>query len=310
MARSTVENTVERIRRQLASSLRLEVNTLGANLNASTTTVTLTYDLSTSLFAGSILSVGTELMRVISVNANSKEVTVIRGWQDSDAGSHTTGDEVLINPRFTRFDIYDAIVDEITSWWPRLFSVASYQWTVTDEDEVVELPASMADAIGVVEVRRQWTDAYSATSTNDSWPTINFRLMRGTVGTWDAVSASGLLIRLIPNHAVQRDGTIHALIAQPFDVTTTTLAESDDLVADVGLLPSMLDLLTLGVKLRLMGDDENGRSARIVQDEPRRVEEIPPGSSLSVAQTMRANYERRLGDEVRKLQTKYPMRSW
>lgn len=306
MPRSTVSNVIEKARRQLSSSLRLEVNTLGANLNATETVVTMTYDLSTSLTAGSILSVGRELMRVISANPAAKEVTVLRGWQDSDGEAHTSGDEVMINPRFTRFDIYDAMVDEIASWEPRLFKVASYEWSVTLEDESVELPASMADAIGVVECRRQWSDD----TDNAAWPNIDFRLMRGDVGTWSAASLSGLLIRLIPNHATMRTGTVHALVAQPFDVTTTEPAETDDLVADIGLQPSMIDLLGFGIKMRLMADDENGRSARIVQDEPRRTEEVPPGAALTAAQTIRNNYDRRLKAEVQKLHTKYPLRSW
>lgn len=306
MARSTVQNVIERCRRQLASSLRNEVNTLGASLNTTETVVTLTYDLPASLTAGAILSVGRELMRVVSINAASKEATVIRGWQDSDATTHSTSDECLVNPRFTRFDIYDAMVDEISSWAPNLFKVESYQWSIADTEETIELPASMADALGVIEVRRQWT----ADDDNTAWPTIDWTIMRGTVGTWDQALLSGLVIRLIPNHGVKRTGKIHALIARPFDVTTADLEESDDLVTDMGLAPSMLDLLVLGVKLRLMGDDEHGRTGRFTQDEPRRTEEVPPGAALTVAQTLRANYQRRMGDEMRKLQDKYRMKSW
>lgn len=306
MARSTVENVIERCRRQLASSLRNEVNVLGTNCLAADTTLTLTYDLQASIGPGAILSIGRELCRVVSINAAAKEVTVIRGWQDSDAAVHTAGDEVLVNPRFTRFDIYDALVDEIASWSPNLYRIVSYEWTVTEDDESVELPLSLADALGVIEVRRQWSDD----TNNAAWPRLDFRTMRGTPGTWSAASASGLLIRLIPNFATMRAGTIHALIARPIDVTSVELAEDDDLVDDYGLLPSMLDLAVLGVKVRLMTDDENARSARVAQDEPRRTEEVQAGASLTVGQTLRSNYQRRMGDEMRKLQDKYRMRAW
>lgn len=306
MARTTVANVIERCRRQLASSLRNEVNTLGASLDATETVVTLTYDLPAGLTAGSILSVGKELMRVVAISAPAKEATVIRGWQDSDGETHATGDEVMINPRFTRYDIYDAIVDEISSWEPNLYYVESYQWAVAQTDETVELPASMADSLGVVEVRRQWTQD----DDNTSWPTIDWRIMRGTVGTWDLATTSGLVIRLMPNHGYMRAGSVHALIARPFDVTTAELVETDDLVTDMNLSQSMIDLLVLGVKMRLMGDDEHGRSGRFTQDEPRRTEEVPVGSALTVAQTLRSTYNRRMGDEMRKLGNKYRMRSW
>lgn len=305
MPRSTVSNVIERVRRQLASSLRNEVNVLGASINATDTTVTMSYELQTSLGPGAVLSVGSELMRVISVNTAAKECVVLRGWQDSEGEAHALGDEVLINPRFTRFDIFDALLDEIDSWSPNLFYVESYQWDVLDTEETVELPALLADSLGVIRLNRQWTDSDST-----GWPSIDFRLLRGTVGTWDQATTSGLVIRMIPNHSTMRNGKVHALIARPFDVNTTAPTEASDLVADYNLTSSMMDLLQLGIKTRLMTDDENGRSARMVQDEPRRTEEVPAGSSLTVGQTLRANYRARMGDEMRKLQEKYPLRSW
>lgn len=309
MARTTVENTIERIRRQLDSSIRHEVNELAAPLTAvaTDTTVTVTYDLPQSVYAGAIISIGRELMRVHAINRPAKEMTVRRAWQDSPLEAHAALDEVLQSPRFTRFDIYDGIVNEISSWGDRLFRVVSYEWaSVTDEEDALELPLSLADAVGVVSLRRQWTED----SDRQNWPTLGFRLMRGDPATWSGASLSGLLIRLLPQNGVKRAGIIHAEIAVPFDVTTLELEESDDLVADVGLAVSMVEVVELGVKARIMVDAENSRSSRHAQDEPRRAEEVQAGSALTVGQTLRRNYEQRFAEEMAKLNRKYPVRAW
>lgn len=306
MARSQIGPTIDRIRRQLDASVRLETNVLAVNCDASESPITLTYDLSPSTRTGSILNIGLELMRVISVNTGSKECTVLRGWVDSEGAAHTLGDEVLINPRFSRWDILQAIIAEVESWAPDLFKAVSYQTTVTDDDESFELSAEHADALGVIALHRQWTEDADVTS----WPTLPYRLLRGTVGTWSGASTSGLRVRVLPQDNTLRNGTVHVVLAKPFDLHTDPPTEASDLIDDYGLDQSLLELVELGVKMRLVGDQEIGRSARGQQDEPRRSEETPPGAALNVSQTFRGQYMRRRGDEVRKLRAKYKMRAW
>lgn len=303
MSRNTVEAVIERVRRQLNSSLRQESNFLASGLNDSATTLTLEFDLTPAIKFGAVLSVGKELMRVVSYNAASKEVVVKRGWQDSAAETHSTGEEILINPRFTRYDIYDALIDEISSWEPDLFKVESYEWDVVDNQETIELPLAMADAIGLVRLQRNYSQDDST-----AWPTIKYRLQRGDVGTWTGVSTSGLLIRLVPRNNSYPAGKVHGLIARPFDVSAG-LAESVDLVTTTGLQASMIDLLVLGVKLRMLTDDENVRGNRQPASDSRTVQDMND-RPLEHAQTVRGTYLRRYLQEVTKLRGKYPMKAW
>jgi hypothetical protein len=305
MPRTTVGAVIERVRRQLDSSQRLEVNRLGATLDASETTATMEFDIVPALRAGALLSVGRELMRVISVNLAAKEVVVLRGWLDSDGTAHALGDEVLINPRFTRFDIYDALVDEVLSWSNDLYRVVGDTIAVVDGQQVIELPAAMANAVGVVRVYRNWTESVTLSDVATSWPVQTFRLQRGTPGEWDAVGGTGLLVRF--TSTVQL-GNVFVLVALPFDVDD--LAETDDLVADVGMEHSMLEVLTIGIKYRLMGDAEHGRSGRAVQDEPRRAEETPPRSASDDSQLTFGMYQRRLAIEVQRLHRRYPVKGF
>jgi hypothetical protein len=299
VARTTIANTVERIRRQLASSLRYEVNVLGANINTTETVITLDYDLPPSLRAGAVISIGAEDMRVVAINAGAREVTVLRGWQDSDGTAAVAGAEVWINPRFTGNDIYDAMFDEVSSWPANLYRVVGQTFDVASGADVIELPVAWYDSYGVIDVRRTWTD-----DDMGSWPRIDFRLQRGP--SWTGVS-SGLLLRLIPGQLSSVfAGQVYVSVALPFDLASFNLA--DDLVTDLGLQPSMLDVVSMGVKLRLMGDTENGRSQRRGQDESRRAEEVPPGSSLQTVQAGFPLYLRRRQEEVSKLQARFPIR--
>lgn len=310
MARSTVSTIIDRLQRQLASSLRMEINVLGALLpaTATDTTVTFSYDLAPSLRSGAVISAGNELMRVISVNVNAKEATVIRGWQDSAPEAHASGTEVGINPRFTRFDIFDAMIDEIDTWAPDLFYVADYEFTVAEDAQTVELPTSMADALGVVSVRGQAADRAVDTTT---WPQLEFRLQRGDPAVWSQATESGLAIRLlrgVGSSGRMPAGSVLVSVARPF--STSGIVATTDLVTTTKLAPSMLDVLQLGVKARLMGDDEYGRTGRTTQDEPRRTEETPPGASWQISGGTLQRYERRFAREVQRLRLLYPVVSW
>jgi len=304
MARTTVRSVIDRTIRQLNSSIRNELNTLASSVGTSDTTLTLTYDLTPAYRLGSVISINLELMRILSVDTTTKTVTVMRGWQDSEPASHSANDEVHINPRFNRFDAYDALIDEITSWEPDLFKVVTYEWTVEDDQETVELPSSLSNALGVIRLRRNWTESDST-----SWPQIKYRVQKGDASVWSGASTSGLVIRLVGFNNHIHDGKVMAQIAYPF-IVDDTLAETDDLVSDTGLQRSMLDLLVMGIKVRLLADDENNRASRQPADESRRAGDVPTNRGLEVAQTMRGNYLRRYSAEVLKLKASYPMVAW
>jgi hypothetical protein len=299
MARTEVRTVAESIRRQLASTHRHEVNTLGALLTADVgdNVVTLSYPLSAGLIAGSVISVGTETMRVISVDPGAQELTVIRAWAQTVAVSaHALGDEVWVNPRFTGTDIIEAMHDEIASWDPDLFRVADDTVTVVAERETYELPAEWADALGVVRVRRNWT-----LDTSTSWPEMSFRLQRGTTA-WEGATTTGILIRFLEP---VWDGRLHILVARPFDLSTFEL--TTDLETDVGLKVSMIDLLKIGARYRLIGEKEVGRSARDIQDEPRRSEEVPARAAADESNRLYVMYLRRKATEIAKQRRAYPL---
>lgn len=302
MARDSISTIIDKIRRQLNSTVRLEVTTLGASCLAADTTLTLGYDLADSIRPGAVLAIEAEIVRVMAIDVSAKEVTVIRGFQDSTAADHAVGVEVQVNPRFTRFDIFDAIYDEMAGWEPDLWTTDLYETTVADDQEVIELPAAHADCIGVIEVRRNWTSTDST-----SWPQVEYRLQRGT-SSWTAAPLSGLLVRFAEGYGRMQAGSVMMTIARPYDLST--LSETTAINTDLGVPYSYIDLITLGAKMRLMADDENGRSARNAQDEPRRNEDVQAGAAMSVAQMLAQRYERTRRKEVMTLRGRYPLRTW
>ena len=70
----------------------------------------------------------------------------------------------------------------------------------------------------------------------------------------------------------------------------------------------MLDVLTMGVKMRLLIDNEADRSSRRAQDDSRRAEETPPEAALTSMRVSYPLYLRRRTEEAHKIQALYPIR--
>jgi hypothetical protein len=286
------------VHRQLAASLRYEINVLSANLTATGTSVSFTYELSAAIAPGAVLSIANEVMRVMAVDRVSRQATVIRGYEGSSSMSHSTGDEVTVNPRFTGLAIYETLIDELSSWGPDLYRVVARTESVADSQDVIDLPSSWRGIYGLIDVRRQWSDEDA-----DSWPRLTGRLQRGVPGTWTGGPTSGSLFRMYPP---VRAGSVYLLAAAPYNIDA--ISWTSDLVDDIGMSASQLDVLDMGIKWRLLGDSEASRSARIAQDTPRRAEEVPPRAASDEATRLYPLYVRRKQEEVDRLRWQYPLR--
>lgn len=301
MARTTISTTIERIRRQLSSSYRHEINVLDQTINTSATLLNFTYNLAPNLQAGAILSIGTELMRVMTVNTTNKTATVIRAFHDSEAQTHSAGAEVWVNSRFTGFDIWEALQDEIASYGPQLYQAKSVRLTLSDSQAVIELPAAFIGTYGIIDVNR-YGDENTLSANDKVWPRADVRLIRYDNTVWTEYPTSGMLLRIVNPVA---SGKLLVKAAMPFVQPT---AVTQDLVTDCGLPSSLLDVLSMGVRLRLMQDDETGQTARTAQDEPRRAVEVQVGQNVQPTQLSLALYRSRRNDEANKIRSLHPIR--
>lgn len=298
MSRSIVSTTVQRIKRQLGSSFRYEINVLQTALSTTDTVVTFTYDLPPSVVSGAILNIANEEMRVMSIDKIAKQATVLRGYSDSEANSYAIGSEISINPRFSGLDVFQAIEDEITGWGPDLYRIVARQDSISEGAQSIAFPMSWKNIYGLVDIRKNFQTAFTT-----SWSRMPGQLQRGVAGTWPDGPASGIQFRFYPPVQV---GSVYFVAAAPF--YTDALSWSSDLVDDVGLSPSMIDIVDLGVKWRLLGDAEAGRSSRSAQDTPRRAEEVPPKAAADEASRIYQIYIRRKAEEIERLRWSHPVR--
>lgn len=294
MARTEVHATLKRIRRQLAAGHRSEVNLLSAAISDTTETIPLALEVTAALIPGAVLGIGLELMRVKTVGTS--DCTVIRGWLDSTAAAHASGDEVQISPRFSLLDLHEAMIAEVNSWGPQIYRVESTELTVGLGLQAVELPAEFIGAYGICRVARK----YSTDTTR--WPDLPVRVTRGEVG-WTGAPTSGILLRMIDP---VDSGTVFVLAAMPITLTDPDL--TDDLVTDHKIPESMIDVLEMGVKLRVAHDAEYARASRQAQDDSRRTEESPAQGFTQPMQFGVALYRNRVQQEVNKLRAQYPIR--
>jgi hypothetical protein len=300
MARTTVDATIKRIRRQLRSSNRHEINLLEVTVTSGATDLILIDALAPSIIPGAVISIGLEHMRVRAANTATRTVTVIRGWHDSTAAAHTAGDEVEINARYPKLDIYDSMLEEIASWGPQLYRVVGYQAVTTSAEETLELPSTFSTMYGIISCQRRFDSEFQDST---AWPSVDIRLQRGTTAWTASAPTSGLLVRFIDPMAT---GNVFFMIAMPYDPGEPALTA--DLHTDLFIPTSMLDVLAMGTKLRLAQDAEWGRSARQAQDDSRRSEETPVGAYVQPMQFGVATYRNRKQEEINKLRALYPIR--
>jgi len=295
MSRTEVTAVIDSIRSQLNSTFRTEWAQLVDGIGPTDTSIQLQHT-TAALRPGAVLCIGLERMRVTEVVPANNSATVRRAWNTHlPATPHAAGADVWLNPRFDAVEIFDAMYDEIASYDVDLFRIDDFVVPVAGDAEVVQIPAGFENLLGVINVRRNYNLASS-----QAWPTIDYRVIRGHA--LPDAGASGVTIRLLER---TEPGEVHVLVGMPFALDE--LQPGQDLVDDVGLEPSMVDVVKLGVRYRVLGDNEAARSGRMTQDEPRRTEEVPPAAAANEAMRMYALYIRRKNTEIMRFRSKYPL---
>lgn len=273
-------------------------NVLNSSPNSSDTTFTLLYSLR-SAQEGARLSVEFEDSYVVQVEPTSKVVTVIRGQFGSTAASHTSGDTVWVNPKFSRAQVLRAVnaeLDDLTGEGIYRMAtidltynsaVAGYDMTGLTPDDVIDVYEVRADDPGP----------------SQGWrPITNWSLIRDA-STTDFASGLGLVLFEggSPGH------TVRVTYRKRFSQVTASDAGTD-LATSAGIDREAHDLVALGAAVRLMSGVEVRRSQVSAQPDTRRAEELPPGAVLQSYTGLVKQYERRLRAERNRLARRYPIR--
>jgi hypothetical protein len=296
---TTFATLVSDTERHLLSGDREELNKLGASMLAADTTLTYTYD-ATQIAQGSYLAVDLEVLYVWTVDESRRVALVERGMVGSTAADHVDTSLVQVNPKFSKFDIANAINQEIRSLSAPpsgLFQVKDFTVTTQPVQRTYAVPVLNTDVLSILEIR------YDAPGAEMEWPRVTrdeFSVLREmpTNGF-----PSGMAVRLDVPVYPGRDMRI--VYAAPFTELATL---TDDVTVVSGLPATAVDIPPLGAAARLMGVREAKRSFVENEMDPRRAGEVPPGSSSRAAQVLLSLMNTRINTEYLRLIQQYPDR--
>lgn len=289
---STLAQLVNRTQRQILSGTVEERNKLSGSLTSTATSVVFQYELA-GIRAGSIIQVDSELMYVWEVNTGTKTATVERAFNGTVSAAHLTSAYVLVNPRFPRHQIIEAINDELSdlsSPMNGLFRVKSVDINYNGSDRMINFPV-IEDVIDLTEVRIRYlsTDYLKVpkVALTRNLPTSDF--------------GSGIALTI--NQTV-RSGQLRVSYKTGFGRLTN---ESDDVQAIAGFPLSAEDLLVIGAQIRLVSPREIKRNFTESQGEPRRADEVTAGAVASSITNLLRLRRDRITAEAAKLNRQYPV---
>ena len=232
-------------------------------------------------------------MYVWEVNTGTKTATVERAFNGTVAVAHLTNAYVIVNPRFPRHQIIEAINDELSdlsSPMNGLFRVKSIDINYNGSDRMINFPV-IDDVIDLAEVRIRYlsTDYLKVpkVALTRNLPTSDF--------------GSGIALTI--NQTV-RSGQLRVSYKTGFG---RLVNESDDVQAITGFPLSAEDILVIGAQIRLVSPREIKRNFTESQGEPRRAEEVSAGAvGSSVTNLLRMRRDR-ITAEAAKLNRQYPV---
>jgi hypothetical protein len=290
---TTAATVLNRAARQLLAGTVEERNKLAATVNASATSITLSYNLQ-GIRAGSVFECESELMYVWEAEPNTKTVTVERGYLGTTAASHASGAIATVNPRFPRSQMLDALnadLDDLSSTFNGLFRVVVQNVTYNGSDRQVNL-TSATSVIELMDVRLRYTA--------DDFPIIHGVRLQRDLPTADFASGFAIVF----DEPVMA-GTLRVTYKAPF---TRASSESSDLTTDCFLPATCDDIVEMGVMLRMMNAREVKRNFIETQSDTRRSDEVPPGAVRDSTTNIQRLRRERITAEAGRLKAQYPQK--
>lgn len=288
---STVGTVVDRTVRQLMSGTVEERNKTVGALTATSTSIVFQYDLN-GMRAGGVIQIDNELMYVWEISQGSKSAVVERAWNGTTAVAHVAGSVTIVDPKFPRAQILEAInaeIDDLSSPMNGLYQIKSLELNYNGTWNMINLPTTdrIIDLVSV-------TVRYIATD----YPVIRkCRLIRDLPN--DDFSA-GYAIRFDEQ---VRAGRMIVVYKAPFTNVTT---EAQNLQNIAGFPTTAEDILIMGAQIRLVSPREVKRNFTESQGDTRRSEEVPTGSvSSSINNIIRMRRDR-ITAEAARLARQYP----
>lgn len=288
---TTAANLVDEIIRMLLSGGREQLNKLGAAAGSSATSLSFTYDL-LGIVPGSLISIDLEDYWVWDTNVGGKTATVEAGYRGSPTGNHPINSLVQVNPRWSKWQVFDALNREIAA----LVSEGLYRM------QTVDLTASASvsgyDLTSVTDVTEIYKVLWEAEGTSKNWPEARWGY-NPDMSTSEF--ASGKMIQIYDS--ITPGATIRVFYKSGFNGVT---ALTDNIQTITGIPAAWQDILTMGSAARLVEPKEVRRADLNSQGDSRRANEVEGGSQIRAGGALKARRDQRVQAEIRKLSMTYP----
>lgn len=295
---TTTAQLISDTERLLLTGDRDELNQLASSVSDTVTSFTFTYD-NQGIQQGSYISIDLEVCYVWAVNTSAKTATVQRAMLSTTAAAHDASSIVYVNPKFTKWDIFNALNVELADLAPELFQVKSFDLTTQPVQKTYTVPAINTDLLEILEIRYQPPGAELQWARITRWTQS---VLRDMPTTGDGGFSSGMGIRI--DDALYPGRVMTVRYAAPFTALTSL---TNNVESVTGLPASAIDIPPMGAAARLMGVREAKRAFAESEVDTRRASEVPVGASARAAQVILTLLESRVRSEVMALRQQWPM---
>ena len=291
---STIADCITRTKRLIKSNTRTELDALNADITADATQINLKYQ-TDGIRAGSYISLedGTNPPETMYVHSrNGAYATVQRGVDGSSGYAWTADTPIEVEPRFTGFQILEAVRDAIRHMPNNLYGVSTA--TIDFSTTTQSVAVSSMTSTGFFHVL---SATRTARSSEDRLLNFNISVQRQSDNSFKVTRQEGL----------EKSVTCNLVYAHPFDISTLNL---DTLLVDtVGMQASMIDIPALGAGASLILGEESLRLDLHSQGDSRTDAAIGAGDRTRYSLILQAQYDRRVGEEARRLMSLYGVRT-
>ena len=289
--RTKVADVVRHTKRLLHSNTRTELDAVHTTLAADGTTLRLKY-LTDGIRAGSYISLGdgTNPYESMYVHARNGEYATVQRGVDGSAGyAWPAGTVIEVEPRFTEWQILEAVRDAIQALPSNLYAVA----TVAVSFSTTQQSVTTAFANGFNQIL---SATRTARASEDRLLAFNVK-----------VQEYGGAYEVIRQEGIEKAVTAQLTYAHPF--VSATLDPDTDLVSTVGMTVEMIDIPALGAAASLLLGEESLRLDLHSQGDSRSDGAVAAGDRARYSLVLQAQYDRRVSQEARRLMAKYGIRT-
>ena len=296
---TTFSDVIERVRRRLLSGIREQIVQLSAAYTAGSPVLQVTGTYLGAVVPGTLLSVDLEIFYVEAATT-SGALTVIGGYAGSTPANHAAGAQAVVNDRFPRFDIAQAVNEDLldlSAPYNGLGQILYTDVTFNPTFAGYDLGTSFDPVSSkVLEV------SYQIAPPVRTYPLIRrgeFRVIRAA--NQPSVFPSGCGIVLY--RSAYPGLPVHVQFLAPFSPLVNL---TDDLTAVAGIPATATDLPALGAEILLMQPREVKRNFIESQPDPRKGPEVPPGATMQSFKKLEDQRQKRIDAEADRISRAYP----